>query len=135
MGNIKVMKKLILSDKESSVFFDAVNNELRVLINEYDDDTGRIPGKRRMGNKDTLQTIMNQWQSTQPHIADNFISYDNIVSAELELSDREVKVIKNLLGKNEKDLMKELAGNPAYEGVYAYMYDDLQAIKEILKKL
>lgn len=135
MGNIKVMKKLILSDKESSVFFDSVNNELRVLINEYDDDTGRIPGKRRMGNKDTLQTIMNQWQSTQPHIADNFISYDNIVSAELELSDREVKVIKNLLGKNEKDLMKELAGNPAYEGVYAYMYDDLQAIKEILKKL
>ena len=135
MGNIKVMKKLILSDKESSVFFDSVNNELRVLINEYDDDTGRIPGKRRMGNKDTLQTIMNQWHSTQPHIADNFISYDNIVSAELELSDREVKVIKNLLGKNEKDLMKELAGNPAYEGVYAYMYDDLQAIKEILKKL
>ena len=127
MGNIKVMKKLILSDKESSVFFDSVNNELRVLINEYDDDTGRIPGKRRMGNKDTLQTIMNQWHST--------ISYDNIVSAELELSDREVKVIKNLLGKNEKDLMKELAGNPAYEGVYAYMYDDLQAIKEILKKL
>ena len=135
MGNIKVMKKLILSDKESSVFFDSVNNELRVLINEYDDDTGRIPGKRRMGNKDTLQTIMNQWQSTQPYIAGNFISYDNIVSAELELSDREVKVIKNLLGKNEKDLMKELAGNPAYEGVYAYMYDDLQAIKEILKKL
>ena len=135
MGNIKVMKKLILSDKESSVFFDSVNNELRVLINEYDDDTGRIPGKRRMGNKDTLQTIMNQWQSTQPHIAGNFISYDNIVSAELELSDREVKVIKNLFGKNEKDLMKALAGNPAYEGVYAYMYDNLQSIKEILKKL
>ncbi len=129
--------KISLTNEESRTFFDIVNSEVRCLVNEYDPDTARCPGKKRMQGLPLASSIEDKWKDTQPQIGDTgFINLDTIVACDIDLTDKECSYAKKLLEKAAVDIQKELAGyEKPYTGMLLEMADMADTAKEIAAKL
>ncbi len=114
---------LNLTEKESRTFFDIVNSEVHCLVNEYDPDTARCPGKKRMRGLPLASSIEDKWKATQPKIGDtSFINLDTIAACDIDLTDKECSYSKKLLEKAAGDIRKELSEYQApYSGVLEQM--------------
>lgn len=104
---------LDMSAEESRVFFEFLDSEFHCLVNEYDDDTGRLPGKRRMKAFPDLKAVLNRWKDTQPIIPGTvFVSLENIQPCRIVLSDSERKTCRGVISDRLKRMKKELADVP-----------------------
>ena len=112
---------LELSKDESRAFFEILNSELRRLANEYDDDTGRIPGKRRMKARPALDAVLKRWASAQPTVPEtDLVVLDEIRPCSVFLSETERKTCGGVIRDGLKRMEKDLADAPAVlTGVYA----------------
>ena len=132
---------LSLNEKESRVFFDAINSEQKCLVNEYDDDTGRRPGKGRMENLPALKSVISKWKAFQPKFPKPFngtylINLEAVAACELELSGKEITACKNVLRTQIRQLEQALAKyEPPFTGALADMHDELETEKDILARL
>ena len=89
-----------LNADEAMVFLFAVDGELKDLVNEWDPDTGRIPGKQRLAKRPLLEKIMGKWITAQGLPSDAaFIPYNKVGPCLLSFSKREVREIKSLTKK------------------------------------
>lgn len=105
-------KRLHLSKNEFIILEDIVGGELRMLINEYDDDTGRQPGKRRVNTLPILTdwhkrfTEMQDKAGAVVHIREKKVGAllipEKFRECEMDMSDKEIAVIIQLLEKRLK---------------------------------
>lgn len=126
---------LSLSNSESKTFFEIINSELKCVINEYDSDTGRRPGKKRMEDGKYAKSIMEKWEITQDEIQNtNFINLDKIKNCKLDLTKEESIYSKKLLDKCIKEFEKELSNfQKPYFGITQVFADTKNDIENILK--
>lgn len=129
--------KLELNERESRDFFFSLDSELRKLVNEYDDDTGRIPGKRRLATLPVLSEVVSKWTATQPTIGNsNFVNLDAIVGATIVLSDEERTISKRILSDDAKGRRRYLEKtNPPYEGFLAEIFEDAGILEELAGRM
>lgn len=106
-------KRLHLSKNECIILEDIVGNELRMLINGYDDDTGRQPGKRR----ESTLPILTDWHKRLTEIQDKagavihvrekkigvLLTPEKFRECEMDMTDKEIAIIMRLLEKRLKD--------------------------------
>ena len=106
-------KRLHLSINEFIILEDIVGDELRMLINEYDDDTGRQPGKRR----ESTLPILTDWHKRLTEIQDKagavihvrekkigvLLTPEKFRECEMDMTDKEIAIIMRLLEKRLKD--------------------------------
>lgn len=106
-------KRLHLSKNEFIILEDIVGDELRMLINEYDDDTGRQPGKRR----ESTLPILTDWHKRLTEIQDKagavihvrekkigvLLTPEKFRECEMDMTDKEIAIIMRLLEKRLKD--------------------------------
>lgn len=126
-----------LSREESGVFFELISSELRRLANEYDDDTGRIPGKRRMQARPELESVLKRWESAQPKIqGTGFVNLDAVAPCSLTLSGTERRACGNVARDGLKRMMRDLsdAPNPP-EGVFAEIRKSADVAERIVRVL
>ena len=126
-----------LTNNESKTFFNIINGELRCVINEYDDDTGRCPGKQRINDSKHAKSIIQKWIATQPKIQNTaFINLDVITECDIDLSKPEITYTTKLLNKVIKKLEKELAVyNKPYTGYIQNLDNIVTTSKAIIQKL
>jgi hypothetical protein len=126
-----------LSAKEAKAFYSVIGSEMRKVINEYDEDTCRVPSKKRIKDGQYGKNIIDKWEAAQPKISGtNFVNLDNTVACNLDLSDKEIAYSKHLLDKAVSELRKELAPYPKpYTGVLAAFDDEATAAENILAKI
>ena len=130
-------KKLVLNKEESVVFSEILSTEQKCLVNEYDDITGKTPGRMRKKNISMLNDIIKKWSATQQRIAGTtFIDLSAIEKCTIELSDQEKEYCRALLTRTQSVMRKELgnAGQP-YTGVYGTMNKTAETIEDIIRKL
>ena len=135
------MQTIHLTDNESKVFYEVINSELRKVINEYDDDTGRTPSKKRIADGRHARSILeDKWAKTQPKVANSdFINLDNIKACDIDLTDEEVKYARKLLDKALMDYRKYIpadspqAQNPT--GMIATIIQQAKDIETVISKL
>ena len=106
-------KRLHLSKNEFIILEDIVGDELRMLINGYDDDTGRQPGKRR----ESTLPILTDWHKRLTEIQDKagavihvrekkigvLLTPEKFRACEMDMTDKEIAIIMRLLEKRLKD--------------------------------
>lgn len=108
------MNLIMFTKEESEVFYELLNSELRCLVNEYDDDTGRIPGKRRMRTRPSLEIILKKWEATQPPVSGTvLVNLEDIHPCSLSLSQTERKVCRDVIGDGLKKMERDLADLPS----------------------
>ena len=104
------MPQITLSQSESKSFFEIIDSELKCVINEYDSDTGRVPGKKRISEGKYAKSIIEKWINTQPKIPNSpYINMERITACTLALTDKEVSYSKHLLDKAIKECRTELS--------------------------
>ncbi len=64
----ELITKLELSERESNVFIDLICSEVKCLVNEWDDQTMRMPSKKRMAKKELIFGIQDKWEKAQPSV-------------------------------------------------------------------
>lgn len=111
-------KRLHFSKNECIVLEDVVGGELRMLINGYDDDTGRQPGKRREATLPILTdwhkrlTEMQDKAGAVVHIREKKVGAllipEKFRECEMDMSDKEIAIIIQLLDKRLKDYQEFL---------------------------
>ena len=106
-------KRLHLSKNECIILEDIVGNELRMLINGYDDDTGRHPGKHR----EAALPILTDWHKRFTEIQDKagavihvrekkigvLLTPEKFRECEMDMTDKEIAIIMRLMEKRLKD--------------------------------
>lgn len=93
-----------LSEKESRIFINVILDEEKDLVNEYDPDTRRIPGRTRMNALPDIRNIIQKWNATQTpigvvHMTHNIYNTGAPAPCAIELNKTERSVALRLLGK------------------------------------
>lgn len=125
-----------LDKKEGEVFADILSLELKYLVNGHDDNTGRVPGKKRTAKLGLLKEILKKWDATQPKIpGSNHINLDAVTGCEITLTGKEIKYCGQQLRQYRDRIRKELSAAAApYTGAYAAMDDRATLIDGILER-
>lgn len=128
---------LSLNDKESKTFHGIINGEVRCCVNQWDDDTCRMPSQKRLKDAKHGHAILDKWQKTQSVIpGTNFIDLGAVVACNLDLTLKEVTYSKNLLTHNVKELRKALQNVPTpYTGVYLMFDEEATNAENILARI
>lgn len=128
-----------LTKTETENIFQTVLSELKCIVNEYDDDTGRCPSKKRIADGKYAESIMKQLEKCQSKIPNtDFINLDNIEECTLELDKRESSYIAKLLQKNIGELSKAILASGCkapYTGVVKVFDDAITESQNVLSKM
>lgn len=128
---------LQLNQQESRVFFETVDSELKSVVNEYDSNTGRRPGQKRIEDGKYAKSIIEKWIQTQNMIPGTpYVNLDVINACKLDLTSSEITYSRNLIQKEIKAYQKELAQYPTpYTGVLQTMYESVMVMQQLISKL
>ena len=136
--NVKMKETMLeLNEKENRAFYDTMANEEKALVNEWDDDTMRVPSKARMKELPSVSSILQKWEGTQPKIGkSNFINLDDIRACSLALSEKERRTCARILERGIKSIRKYLSDkNEPYTGMLKDMADEAELLETIIKRL
>ena len=134
----KEYMEIILTAEEARVLYDLVEDEQRCVVNEYDSNTGRRPGRKRMQNKPQVISVTEKILKALPKNGggSRFVDLDAFEDCILDISDRESFCVRHLLEDCLNDCKKALATTEKpYAGAYADIEKAMEAITSVLKKL
>ena len=128
---------LQLNQQESRAFFETIDSELKSVVNEYDSNTGRRPGQKRIEDGKYAKSIIEKWIQTQNMIPGTpYVNLDVINACKLDLTSSEVTYSRNLLQKDIKRYQKELAQfSKPYKGVLLAMYESMSVMQQLVVRL
>ena len=138
------MVKLDLTQEESYIFEEVLSDEERCLANNFDDYTGKRPGKKRMLGRDMLQTILKKWETEQNILPfseddDSCDLWDSLdpIACTLELTEKEAAYCRELcivyLAICKEDLVKYKAQET--DDIVREIADNARIVEAILPKL
>lgn len=134
-------KSVFLDGKENEVFYNVLSAELKCLMDEYDSDTGRKPGRKRMARLPVLEGVVSRWEDFQlktvgPSGTDVVVLSGPPVSCVIPLSDREAAVCRDILKESGAAIVRYLGKfDPPYAGILLDMSRIASTAEGLCRKL
>ena len=135
-----MQKTICLNTAESAVFGNMLAGEIKVLVNAYDPDTGRMPGKLRMKALPALNSLYSKWSRTQNAVGCSgtgvMVDLEHPVACQIRATEREWRAAEKTLQRDVSIITKELSGyRQPYTGALFALYDSANKASDILRSV
>jgi len=107
-----------MTQEHVQLLYELVDNELKILVNEYDPDTGRIPSKKRRDSQPILEAIRDkvlQDQSEACVTTNNglkLVVIEKLKARDIPFEKKEKTLILQLINQRIADIQKKYQQMP-----------------------